>query len=613
MQEVGVYIEGNKVDLFDSENIEINSSVQNINDITKVFTDYSKTFSVPASKSNNRIFKHYYKADIDGGFDARTKKSAMLTLNNLTFKIGKIRLEKVNLKNNIADSYAITFFGDVVKIKDLIGDDKLSDLDYLDNLNHDYTSSNVLEGFTNGLDLIGTYNKGVIYPLISSKRRFIYDNVSDVDSDEIVNIAPVSTNALDWRDLKPAIRLIHIIEAIEDEYGLTFSRDFFGRQEFVDVYMWLNRDEGFLNTRSETSNNLIDWSNGDNGFIDFSTDTLSLDLVNPTGLPSDNLQFSIFITPESGFESVPYSVRIIDDNDGILYERTGLTGTQQLDGGFWNPNEGTIKSLSAKYYINPESAFEYVAIVKNRYNQLSQVGSPSTLEETGTSVLSYGADLVVKNQMPDIKTFDFIKGLIKMFNLVAIGQEDGTIYVNTLQDWYSEGEIIDITKHVKTERLTVSKGKLFQQFLFNYKEPKSFLALQYKDNNGIAYGDLEASLFDNDGEPLDGGALEVELPFEQMIYERLNNNSTGELTTIQYGYYVNKEQTPKVGDPLLFYKNTIELNQNNISFRNQDNNIINLNQQIIIPNHSNNTTQVPNFSLSFGPELSTYNLSLIHI
>ena len=89
MQEVGVYIEGNKVDLFDSENIEINSSVQNINDITKVFTDYSKTFSVPASKSNNRIFKHYYKADIDGGFDARTKKSAMLTLNNLTFKIGK--------------------------------------------------------------------------------------------------------------------------------------------------------------------------------------------------------------------------------------------------------------------------------------------------------------------------------------------------------------------------------------------------------------------------------------------------------------------------------------------------------------------------------------------
>ena len=114
MQIVGLYIEGNKIEFFQDENVTINSSVQNINDVSKIFTDFSQSFTVPASKENNRIFKHYYKADITGGFDARTKKSAVITINNLTFKKGKIRLEAINMSNQVAKSYKVTFFGEIV-------------------------------------------------------------------------------------------------------------------------------------------------------------------------------------------------------------------------------------------------------------------------------------------------------------------------------------------------------------------------------------------------------------------------------------------------------------------------------------------------------------------
>ncbi len=48
-----------RVDFFDFESIELTSTVQDFRDISKVFTDYSKTFNLPASKTNNRIFKHY--------------------------------------------------------------------------------------------------------------------------------------------------------------------------------------------------------------------------------------------------------------------------------------------------------------------------------------------------------------------------------------------------------------------------------------------------------------------------------------------------------------------------------------------------------------------------
>ena len=75
MYRIDLYINGQKADLFQDESIEMNLSVQNVNDISKVFGDYSQSFSIPASVANNAIFKHYYNVDISGSFDAlvRTK------------------------------------------------------------------------------------------------------------------------------------------------------------------------------------------------------------------------------------------------------------------------------------------------------------------------------------------------------------------------------------------------------------------------------------------------------------------------------------------------------------------------------------------------------------
>jgi hypothetical protein len=57
---VGVFIEGVQVELFNDEQINVTSSVQNISDISKVFTDFSQSFTVPASPHNNEIFEHFY-------------------------------------------------------------------------------------------------------------------------------------------------------------------------------------------------------------------------------------------------------------------------------------------------------------------------------------------------------------------------------------------------------------------------------------------------------------------------------------------------------------------------------------------------------------------------
>ena len=143
MQKIQLYIEGQRVDLFEDESVVLTQSIQNVKDIQKVFTDYSKTFTIPATKSNNAIFKHYYKNSITNGFDARKRVSANLYLNFLEFKEGKIKLEGVDLKNNVPYSYKVRFTGNTVTLKDLLGEDKLGALGSLSSYNLVYDSATV--------------------------------------------------------------------------------------------------------------------------------------------------------------------------------------------------------------------------------------------------------------------------------------------------------------------------------------------------------------------------------------------------------------------------------------------------------------------------------------
>ena len=57
MQKLQLYIGTQRVDLFKDETVSLTQSIQNVKDISKIFTEFSKTFSLPASKVNNKIFR----------------------------------------------------------------------------------------------------------------------------------------------------------------------------------------------------------------------------------------------------------------------------------------------------------------------------------------------------------------------------------------------------------------------------------------------------------------------------------------------------------------------------------------------------------------------------
>jgi len=131
-RELQLYISGTRVDLFKDETVSLTDSIKNVRDIAKVFTTFTKSFTLPASPTNNKLFQHYYNFDIINGYDGRIKRDAKIEINQAPYKTGKIKLEGVELKSEQPYAYRVTFFGNTVDLKDIFKEDKLKDLSFVE-------------------------------------------------------------------------------------------------------------------------------------------------------------------------------------------------------------------------------------------------------------------------------------------------------------------------------------------------------------------------------------------------------------------------------------------------------------------------------------------------
>ena len=593
---VSIYIENERLDLFQDETIEVTSSVQNVNDITKNTIDYSKNFTVPASLSNNLIFKHWYDSDIDNGFDARLKVNGRIEIGGIVFKYGKFSLLSVKLKQNKPTSYSLVFYGNGISLVDRLGNDELSSLD-LTAFDHVYNDVNLFNGLLSGL-----FNGDIKYPLMVKKTY--YYNSSAIDdgvqgNDNVNNIAYVPwANGIDWKDLRASIRLIRIIEAIEVKYGITFSRDFFNRVEFFNLYLWLDNEK-----QKEISSEIkVDFDNTGNIFPAF-TDYVSIDLTNNSyiflnqfydaGFKNYLIKPYILISPSVSYENVPYQVLEYYNNDLGVTRDVPTGGVSMFQTG--NP---TDKNVS--FRIKTNSDFKFRAGLR-----FFAVGSLNRYTN-GFAEQTIAVNYEITNQLPKLKTIDFLKGLFSMFKLVFV-QEKSTdpIYVNTLKDYYSSAVLYDITRYVSTSELEVERGKLLSQISYKYEDPQTILNKQFKENEGIAYGDNDLKLVedfnDPNSKPIDGEKEEVKLPFEQVLYERLTDSISKEKTEVQYGAILDEKYEPVNIKPLLHYivNQTLVLKGAGVSSTFQLG-VFNM------PCHTIDLSNEPSHSLVFDRENNTY-------
>ncbi len=584
MLQLQLFIEGQQVELYKDESITLTQSIQDIKDISKIFTDFTRTFNVPASKDNNKIFKHFYNFHIKtynektGDFepyDARKKKSAELFLNYKPFKEGKIKFEGVALKNNEPHSYKVTFFGNIVSFKDILGEDKLANLSQLDLFNFEYTDANISSYMSNGLDVNffgGTIDEAIIFPLITHTSRIIFDKTKTNDApNKIYNInttAGTSTSyGLPKSELKPAIRLYAIIKAIENQpgYNLKFSDDFFSQInfDFYNLYLWLHNKEGGLFQDQDAQYQITGFSDiiGDKGKITGVTDKTFVNTYNEN---TSERVLRVTVRP-----SGTAAYNLVIKKDGVDFKRfdnlTGTTTNGIISSSFKNKDHNIlIPNGTYTYFIESIAVSTYsvdfsVEVKKNGFlTKDFQITVRNATASAGAN-----KDITIASILPDIKVIDFITGLFKMFNLTAFQKTNGTLVVQPLDDFYnSSTQVWDITKHLDKKEKTVESILPFKEIVFRYTGNDSFLAKNHKELSGKEWGRLDYA-----DDKYDGELYKVELPFEHFKFEHLFVTDNGVIQTttnsagneeksnsqVQYGYSVDKDQEPFLGEPLIFY------------------------------------------------------------
>ena len=238
-----------KVDMFSDENVTLTQVIQDVRDIDKVFTDYSQTFSLPASKINNKLFQHWYNPDIDG-FDSNIQSEAIIELNYQPFKSGKIQLQEVKMKHNKPSVYKVTFYGKTVSLNNTFGEDQLDDLVWLNNFAFVNNNDNVRDGLKLGIDFTVdsvSYTDAIIHPLISREQRYIYDSANTTvlsgtatssQSDKLVDTSENFTNKVLVNDVvkNTTDNTIATVTAIDDNNTLTLSSDIMSTGENYTIF-----------------------------------------------------------------------------------------------------------------------------------------------------------------------------------------------------------------------------------------------------------------------------------------------------------------------------------------------------------------------------------------
>ena len=673
MQRVQLYVNSTLVDLYNDENIFINDSIKNVRQIDKVFTPFSQTFTIPASKTNNKIFQHFYNDDIDG-YDARRKQDATIEINNLPFRKGRVQLNGVDLEGNKPTSYRITFFGNTVTLKEALGDDELNKLTSIDE-ELEWSASNVrTELQTTGSDVtVGgeTFSRGYCCPLISGNVRPYYDSsdkfgdyylryVADeqdesnydgssnngsfvagqgygigdkiflegdvtvtvdnigsfgtvtqftvdaskniigswggktlseisndgsgngnfsitIDENNLTGAEPnklggnlyynaTSYSGIYYLDMKLAIRLPVIIKAIEEDYGLEFTADSFikdaTKTQFQELFMWLHNKKGLFDELEEVK-------------------TLQY-----TGFPTSSGEVSGASMTSRGLtlfnSSNTYSSEITISSPGVndfSYEvRAGAT---VVASGTGNGALNEVVNITHSIYFTEHQIFitakasDQFQITWNVINDTTglPVGGEDYVGSTQTVSTVY-FNLV--QQMPNMKILDFLTGIFKMFNLVAYVQDDGKIRVIPLDQYYEEGTDREVTKYIDTSKKSVDVSLPFREINFDYAGRKTILAEKFEQIFGDGWGS-ENYIIDND---FNGEAYDVEVPFEHVQFERLQDGNDGSLTDILVGWIADDKQEPYLGEPILFYTH-LQTSATAISFVNSDTSVTSLTSYLV--------------------------------
>jgi hypothetical protein len=376
--QIRAYVDGNQefIELFGNEQINMEISFAEIQDITKKNSTFTQEFKCPGSKNNNYIFNYFF--DINSvalDWNPKKKFEADLLYDGYEIYNGYVRMNSVTI-NKIEKIYSITFYASVGDLVANIGDKGLcelntSEIDYplsaitsnqvwlYDGDFNDLAYVNTVNQANDYLDFsISIYNKDVELVLAQKGYDYTgntYGTILDIDtrntpilsfsgvpgffdySDAEVLLDPLKSNAVNMAYLIPSVRIGKLYEMICNQAGYQIDSQFFQTSYFRRMYLPLS-----FNTESVYMSQAKKYR---------------YDSFNESGLASP-----------LGYENTNIRLNVASPNLNVNYFTVGQVLIDNMDlNPYTLPVVPDLNGLENVFFQVPESTYDYSISVNTIY------------------------------------------------------------------------------------------------------------------------------------------------------------------------------------------------------------------------------------------------------
>lgn len=553
------------LDMFKDESVTIKQSVKDMKDPKKLFTDFSRMFSVPATKKNNRIFKHYYNIDIVDGLDSRALMPCKLYLGNSVYKDGNLTVESVKMYRGKPMQWNLRFVGLLSELAKKFGSQELTEIG-LEQYN--------IENYNPKTEFTTPAMDTLTFPLASKSGRYLIHSsdsqiVSNLGLENAKNIRYTSSTRQDGiyglisDDIVGALRVGKILDNIESTYNLDFT-GCFTRNYIRDLYLWLHKPDkerdGEPITRA-TQN--LTWS------------------PTPVQMTGASVTAGSVVIGQV-FSSVSFEIRAkaTFTGDGkVIIKKNGTAVAEQETSNQWT------NTLLLEYGTGSEGVYTFdfqypegstssvVFTVEVSQNNLflpfgEIVQEPlSTDTYTGTESFTLGSTTgyQINENLPQMKVIDFLTSLFKMFNIIATvtkeydvnNDEYIQIHTEHFDRFMSRGVEKDFTKYIDNREHIVRKPNLFSALRFSFSKVKTAMEQGFLKVNGRPYGELTYQVLSAEGDRLIGDEYKMEVKNQRIPLERLYNLLDNSVTPVVYTQFGDLKGSEQTTDPKFTYVATV--------------------------------------------------------
>jgi len=601
------------LDLYEDEDLPLSLSVDDFKNIAEQVQSYSKAFNVPATKRNNRIFDHIFEVtrEVESAgsllFNPYKETKCVLKQDGFILFEGYLRMLDITDKEG-ETSYNVNLYSEVIALADLLQDRTFRDLDFTE-LSHVYDKTNIKRSW-NDLGNSITYSNPstsgfrdayttLRYPFVDWNHQFI--------------IAPTgSTSATPGNPqlasleqaFRPFINVKYIIDRIFEATDFTYESSFFNEDDFKKLYMDFNWGSAETPTITNVTNYNAQWAKQISGVTNPSvnagtsfTNLVLFNTSNSTVPPNYDLATNIITATDDGEQ---YNL-----TGGYKIENTSTTATQTVDCQ-WIHNSIVVAqdTLTILPSSNQQFIFNITVILAQGDTLQAQFkrsnpSSSSTVRmfESGitptsnvffnVNTLAITTDVLLQTLRGELGQWEFLKGLITMFNLVSLPDENNpnNIKIEPYADVFITPALTTPPLNW-TEKIDVSEMKLTpltdlnRKTMFKFVEDEEdFAFTNYKNLvGGHLYGSLKYDA-GNEFNILDGEKEIVAEPFAATVVKPLAGNYPQFITPSIYGMNEDGSTEGFENSPRIMYNNGIKPTgasyyippQNGLSSENQTN------------------------------------------